>query len=243
MSFEGFIKGVGRRFGLDVRAFNPSRSDAARLQKMLHNNHIDLVLDVGANVGNYARYLRAIGYGGRIVCFEPLAEAHAALFRLARADGLVEIAPRMALGDRDGEVVINVAANSESSSILEMLENHRRVAPESKYVGTEKVQLRRLDGVMGPLLRGAKSLFLKVDAQGYETNILNGALDLLPLIKGMQLELSLVPFYAGEPDYLEMIKNVERLGYTLRDLTANFADAETGQAYQFDGIFFKGEPT
>jgi FkbM family methyltransferase len=206
---------------------------------MLSHHDIDLVLDVGANVGNYARYLRAIGYKGTIVCFEPLSDAYSRLQILASRDTLLELAPRMALGDKDGDVLINIAGNSESSSILEMLDSHKNAAPDSIYVGSERAPLRKLDDVAPIFFFDKKAAFLKIDAQGYESRVLDGATNILSKIKGIQLELSLVQFYAGETLYRELIDRIESHGFKLYDLNPVFADDVTGRTYQLDGIFFK----
>lgn len=239
MQFDLLIKRLARIFGIDIRAYRPARSEAARLARMLACYQIDTVLDVGANSGQYARYLRSIGYRGRIVCFEPLSAAHAALTRWADKDPGTTVAPRQALGEEAGSVAINVAANSESSSILSVSDSHLQSEPTVRPVAIETVQLNRLDDIAFGYLSAASRVFLKIDVQGYELPVLRGAAGLLPEILGLQLELSLSPLYDGEPLYREVIDAVELLGYTLHDLNPCFSDDVTGRTYQVDGIFFR----
>lgn len=239
MKIDGFVKSLLRKCGLDVREYIASRSDSARLLKLLQHHKIDSVLDVGANQGQYAGYLRAIGYHGKITCFEPLESAHRILKNVARRDGNIVVAPRMALGDQEGEITINISGNSLSSSILPMLETHAQVAPGSSYVSSEVVELKRLDALGLSCFEDSKGVFLKIDAQGYESQILDGAVGVLPQVEGLQLEMSLIPLYSGEPLYQEMIDKVEALGYVLHDMNPSFADSVTGRTYQVDGIFFR----
>ena len=96
-----------------------------------------------------------------------------------------EAYPRRALGDHTGEVEINIAGNSESSSILPMLESHRSAAPESAYEGKEIVPIKTLDAVAGQYLKDAQAPFLKIDTQGFELQVLDGTRDILPHIKGI----------------------------------------------------------
>jgi len=239
VDFNGVVKRFLRKCGLDIREYITSRSDAARMLKLFNYYGIDSVLDVGANQGQYAGYLRAIGYRGKITCFEPLESAYLILKNATKHDRNIVVAPRMALGDQEGKTTINIAGNSLSSSILPMLETHIQVAPGSSYVSSEVVELRRLDKLDNSYFSDSKGVFLKIDAQGYESQILDGATGVLPCIKGIQLEMSLVTLYAGEPLYQEMISKVESLGYVLHDINPSFADSETGRTYQVDGLFFR----
>ena len=114
------------------------------------------MLDVGANAGQYGAMLRAWGYRGRIVSFEPLAGAHARLEQRAAADPAWRVAPRMALGAQDGEATVQVSAESDMSSILPQTELLRRVSPSSRVIGRETVPIRRLDALAGGLSRARR---------------------------------------------------------------------------------------
>src|SRR4051812_15778692 len=116
-SMKEFIKSAFRKTGFQVGRYTVQTSADAQLRRLLEFVGIDLVLDVGANCGHYAVAIRAHGYTGRIVSFEPLTSAHAALQVAARGDQKWQVAPRMALGDAAGEVTIRVAGNSVSSSV------------------------------------------------------------------------------------------------------------------------------
>lgn len=78
---------------------------------------------------------------------------------------------------------------------------------------------------------------MKIDVQGFERQVLAGATEILPQVKGIQLELSLVPLYESQPIYREMIKFLEKLGYELYALVPGFTEHKTGKLLQMDGIF------
>lgn len=230
---------LARKAGVEIHRYNAVESQQARLFKLLAGHGINLVLDVGANDGGYGRLLRAGGYQGEIISFEPLEKMHRALTVVSDGDARWHVAPRMALGAEDGEVEFNVAQNTTSSSVLPILELHTQAAPESQYVAVEKVPLRRLDRVNHPALRRECTLLLKVDTQGYEMQVLHGAEGLLPMIRGVQLELSLTPLYAGQSLYREIIDWLALRGFELWNVIPGFVNPDTGRLLQFDGVFFR----
>jgi len=231
-------------FGIEVcwtRNLPPSAAQVAAMQivSSLRKFEIDLVLDVGANKGQFASEIRQCGYAGRIVSFEPLSQAHDELMQSSRGDAKWDAYPRCALGDHVGEVEINIAGNSESSSILPMLESHRSAAPGSAYQGKEIVPIKTLDAVAGQYLKDARAPFLKIDTQGFEWQVLDGARETLPYIKGILVELSLVPLYEGQRLWREVIERLEAEGFTLWAFKPVFSDQATGRTLQVDGIFYR----
>lgn len=235
----GRIRRLLRKAGIEANRYTVHTSAGAHLNRLLRHCGIDLVLDVGANSGQYAAELRTHGYAGRIVSFEPLATAHARLTRAAHGDSGWSIAPRMALGDADGETTIHVAGNSFSSSILDMLPSHERAAPGSGYVASETVPLKRLDSVAREYLADSRRVLLKIDTQGYEDRVLAGAAVVLDKVTAIQTELSLVPLYAGHLLFDEMRRKLEALGFELFAILPGFVNEQTGQTLQLDGFFLR----
>jgi FkbM family methyltransferase len=234
------IKKLSRSLGIELKRYNVQTSEAAKMQRLLAYHNIDLVFDVGANIGQYAKLLRELGYSGRIVSFEPLSSAYSQLKAVSKKEPLWEIAPQTAIGNQEGEITINIAGNSYSSSALPMLDAHLESAPESAYSGSETVKLSRLDTIAKDYIKSeTKSIFLKIDVQGLEKQVIEGATAILPLVKGIKLELSLVPLYEGQVLFKEMIDIIEKLGYELYGIEPGFTAEKTGRMLQMDGIFFK----
>ncbi len=122
-----------------ARAINSKQKGAYALKRLTYQN-IDLILDVGANAGQFAQRIFEIGYGGNIVSFEPLSSAYEKLIENSKGNKRWQIAERCALGDENGEIQINIAKNSHSSSILPMLQAHIDAEPNSTYVDSETVK-------------------------------------------------------------------------------------------------------
>lgn len=227
-----------QRAGVDIARFPGDRPEHRRAL-LLRSHGVTVVLDVGANHGQYGAELRRFGYTGEIVSFEPLSEPWLSLDARARADGRWR-ALRFAIGAEDSEVTINVAGNAgASSSVLPMLDSHVSAAPDARYVGAETVPQRRLDDLAPSLVGSDDRVFLKIDVQGYEQSVLDGAQRLLDSVVGVQLELSLVPLYEGGVDWREAVDLLLLKGFVLESLEPGFSDPETGQLLQVDGIFFR----
>jgi FkbM family methyltransferase len=233
MSLGDSINRMFGRKGLELR-----RSDAYRRSVLLRHHGIDLVFDVGAAKGLYGRGLRQFGYDSVIVSFEPLNDAFGKLERESRADSSWH-ARHYALGAASGELAINIAGNSDSSSLLPMLERHTSAAPTTNYVGTQTVSLKRLDDVAGEWIRSSSRAFLKIDAQGYERDVLEGASGVMGDIRGVQIELTFEPLYEGGMLFDEAIELLLSQGFSLQGLEPGFRDPTNQQLLQADGVFFR----
>jgi FkbM family methyltransferase len=229
-----FIKRLFYRVGyLPVNIKDLPQGKRAQLIESLNINR---VLDVGANTGQFARELRSFGYSGEIVSFEPLSEAFALLNQHAERDNRWQ-AVNCALGDSEGEVEINISANSYSSSILNIKTRHTNAAPDSVYVGKETVNVKMLDSLYTKYCRETDRVLLKLDTQGFEASVLAGAKETLGTLTAIQMELSLVPMYEKEVLFLPMIRTMEEAGFQLVGLAPGFSNPETGQLYQVDCFF------
>jgi FkbM family methyltransferase len=205
---------------------------------MLEHLGLDTVLDVGANIGQYASALRASGYRGKIVSCEPLSDAFEHLERRSAGDA-DWTAFRTAVGAEPGTLEINVSANSYSSSLLPMTNAHCDAAPGSEFVRSEHVPVTTVADLVRERGIDPSRTLLKVDTQGYEPQVLDGAGDLVGRFAAIALELSFVPLYEGQQLFDELVDRVRGAGYSLHGLEAGFSDPRTGQMLQCDGLFVR----
>jgi len=227
--------------GVDLRSVK--HTERGVLRDVLERSKPSAVLDVGANRGQFYRLMRSVGFRGRVISFEPIAALHAALTEQAADDPDWVIAPCMALGRASGSAALNVASNLASSSILPVLPETLAAAREASYVSTQRVAVERLDSAAARLTPADGALFLKIDTQGYEREVLLGSSELLSRVSVMQLELSLSPLYEGAPLFEELIGFVRSLGYDLYNLIPGFRNRESGQLLQVDGFFMRTDRT
>jgi FkbM family methyltransferase len=238
--FERLTKKIFQNFGILVRKYNPATSEELRRIKLLEHYKIDLVFDIGANVGQYAGGIIDAGYKNKIVSFEPLSSAYSKIESESKTNANWDLAPRCAIGSQNQKIEINISANSVSSTLLNMLDSHIEGAPESKIIGKEKVQVFPLDEIALKYLGNAKNIFLKIDVQGFEEEVLKGAQNMIAKAKGIEMEISLVPLYEGQTWLLqEVLAYMKEKGFLLTSIVPAFTDHKTGKVLQCNGIFFR----
>ena len=235
---RGLIKKALKNAGYIASRYDPRRDPDVVRNRFFELNSINTVLDVGANAGQYGVRLRHLGYQGKIVSFEPLSSAFAKLMEHA-ADDANWITERCALGDRDGGSSINIARNSWSSSLLEMLPRHVHAAPQSAYIGKEAVVIHKLDSLFELYVSPNDRVFLKIDTQGFTSKVLAGAEHSLKRIKGLEVELSTVPLYEGEPLIHDVLSCLYEKGFAVYYLEPELIDDNCGQQLQLNGLFHR----
>lgn len=235
---ERAVRRIANGFGIDIKRHRVGKS-YVRLATMLAHHQIDLVFDIGANTGQFAKNLRAAKYAQRIVSFEPLAAAHRQLVKASQHDPAWEIAERKAVGGTEGTAVLHIAGNSVSSSLLKMLPGHVEAAPDSNYVDSESVELTTLDKIAARHIGTSTSQFIKIDTQGTEDQVLDGATATLQRAKGLQLELSLIPLYEGQELFNSLDTRLRSQGFCLWAVEPVFSDPHTGRMLQIDATYFR----
>jgi FkbM family methyltransferase len=222
--------------GIDVTA-GPFRY---RVVHAMRQRGIVDVLDIGANTGQFAETIRRAKVRGRIVSVEPLEAAFEQLSARAARDPLWTV-ERAAASARAGALTINVSDNSVSSSVLPMLERHARAAPSSRYVRTEEVAATTVDELVSTHGLTPASTLLKIDVQGHELSVLEGAAKTLSQFGAVRTELSLVPLYEGQALLPEIMAHLDEHGFELWVLESGLTDPTTRRQLQVDGTFFHRE--
>jgi FkbM family methyltransferase len=225
-----------RKLGLDVVRYDDvSPRDRIRA-RILSERAIDVVLDVGANEGQYALTLRSLGYRGRIVSFEPLSAAFTRLEDVSAHDAGWECV-RVALGERSDHATLNVAANSWSSSLRTTEARLVEADPETAFVDSEECEVTTLDILRGQLVRPDERAFLKLDVQGYELEVLQGAEETLRQVEALDVELAVVRLYQGAPLLSDVVRHLDERGFGLVSIDPGFTQRRTGAILEVDGLF------
>lgn len=236
--FRSAVKQRLQKLGYRISRYDPRR-DPLAVRKLFFESHgIDVVYDVGANAGQFALELRDSGYRGKLISFEPLSSAFKKLSEAAKNDPNWQV-QNCALGNTEATAEINVSENSWSSSLLEVLPTCVLAAPDSVYIGKEAISIKTLDTLFHKYCDPDSRVFLKIDTQGFTKKVLEGGEHSLKTIRGLQIEISLVPLYEGEPLIGELVSFLQRRGFTLIFISPEFIDNRTGQQLQVNGLFFR----
>lgn len=234
MSLKDLLRHSIHKSGFMLRRFPTPLDQCYSRNALLNHLKIDHVLDVGANVGGYGNELRDRGYRGKIISFEPVSTNYAELKQAAAHDADWE-AKNMALGAEDGQATINVAHTM--SSMLD--KNKEEAGHQFDYERTEKVPLARLDTLWPTLISSSGRVHLKMDVQGFEMQVLNGAAQCLPKVAAVEIEFSLKPIYADQPSFDQMYGRLREAGFVMRQVWPHGTDGTTGDMADFDAILVR----
>lgn len=193
------------------------------------------VIDVGANVGQFAVASAKLFPNVVVHSFEPNPECVALLNKHVASLGNVSVYP-IALGDEAGELDFHVNSHSHSSSILPLADSHRDAFPDAREVNTIKVKVSTLDAVFAGVELVAPVL-LKLDVQGYEAQALRGAVETLKRLDYVVLEASFKPMYQGEMLFMDIVRLMEGYGFSFLRPVGLLPDPRTGEIIQMDALF------
>lgn len=232
------VQGLLHRGGVHISRW-PAKSRFDRdLLAALDRFAVNVVIDVGANRGQYACHLRRLGYRGRIISFEPVAEVYATLEQIAHSDEQW-VTKRLALGASAGVLPIHVADNPVFSSFRQS----KADAPPKflrglTYVSTEAVRVERLESVLRECINGIEqpAVLLKIDTQGFDLEVIEGAGESIRGIDVLQLEIPVRALYEGVPSLPAVFERLVALGFGVVSLTPVSRD-DLGCVVEYDGLF------
>lgn len=191
------------------------------MQEFFRHYDVDLVLDVGANVGQYRDFLRHhVGYAGRIASFEPTPDTFAALRARSVGDPRWQVF-QTALGAAPGVARFNVSAASTLNSLrAPNFDQSDHAAARRQVLGQIDVSVDTIDNVLPNLVSslGVARPYLKMDTQGFDLEVLRGAERSLPQFVGLQFEGSVIPLYRDMPHYTDMLAYLTGRGFALSDM-------------------------
>ena len=246
-AIKNTLHSVLHKFKLDVHRYpgtvvqNSEAEESlfhAKRMKIIEAYGVNVLLDIGANVGQYATDVRRSGYADRIISFEPIQKTYQMLCENFASDPSWE-AHNTALGEADTSQTIHVSNNLFSSSFMPMAKTHLANYPESNYTNDESVSIARLDTIAPRLVKPGDRLFMKMDVQGYELNVLKGAVATLSQVQVVESEMCLTPLYMGQPLLGDIVSFLYEAGFTLVSLINGGTEQKTGYTLWIDGIFVR----
>lgn len=212
---------------------------ANRLKRIVHEYQIDCIFDVGANVGQYRDFLRGqVEYMGLIISFEPDPDNYQKLAERAFADKNW-IVFDSALGKEEAQLDFNIMKSSVFNSFLEPSNDETaQFKDPNSVVKTIKIHTQRLDQIFQTLkdTYQFKNMFLKLDTQGFDLDVFEGAEGCLSEIRGVQTEISVMPIYKDMPTFEHSIQAFKAKGFEVSGMYS-LSESRFPHAVEFDCIY------
>jgi FkbM family methyltransferase len=232
------VQRLARRFGVYITREPDALVYEQHLRRILSAFSINCVLDVGSYRGDFARLLRRIGYIGLIISFEPVMTNFEVLEQ-ARAEDTEWRTHRLALGSTKGQAPMQVFTGTTFHSFLDPSEYGLSRFPDKLQVErTETVPVERLDNILDELVKDVTDphIFLKVDTQGYDLEVIRGLGDKVADISALQIEMAVNPIYQDVTNsFADALSYLQRVGLQVSGLfPVTFNSEKRVQVVEFD---------
>ena len=200
-----------------------------------------VALDVGAHEGSVARRIVEVFPQATVYAFEPSPSVLPALWAAADADKRLRVVP-VACGASDGTSSFHVTSEAWCSSVLAPTELGRRYYPT--WLDVEQVvdvPLRSLDAWAQE--SGVDHVdLLKVDAQGYDLEVLRGASGLLTgSVQAVNCEFQFTPEYEGASTFSQIDSFLTERGFALHQIHELSTRGNEEQTSYGDGLWLRAE--
>ncbi len=244
---KNYIKNLLRNLGYELIHTHSlkklqSKTFSYHLKSLFEILNIQCVLDVGANIGGYRNFLREdVGYQGLIISFEPIPKYVEVLRKLAETDSQWFIYD-FALGNENSDKEMNYMKKGNFSSFLEPDQTKVFIAYNANTVESkEKVVIKKLDSIINILKEEhlINNIYLKMDTQGYDLEVVKGSENTLPQVLALQTEMSLKNIYQNMPSFMESYEVLSQKGYEITGMFPIFRDSLLRIA-EFDCVMING---
>jgi FkbM family methyltransferase len=225
------IRAPFRLIGYDiVRCCKP---DYVWLQEL----GIRTLIDIGANVGQYATYAREIFPEAQIYSFEPLKDCFEQLKKKMNGDFKFQ-AFNFALGDEHGEAQINHNEHSAASSLLKMVDLHHKHYIYAINTKSETIRIERLDDVTRSM-KIKTPLMIKIDVQGFEDKVISGGVETIRKAKILIVETSFEVLYEGQSLFGDIYEKLKKLGFIYYSNDHQVRSDKDRRVLQENSVFIK----
>lgn len=197
---------------------------------------IKTIIDVGSNQGQFIQYISRKLPGRKIIAFEPIKECYDKMVANTKD---FDVTPfNCGLSDHNGTTEINISKNLESSSILPMEDLHKNLYPQSQYVNTQTITLKRLDDAVAGI-EMPRNILLKIDVQGYENMVIAGGGNTIKEVAAVVIEFSYEPIYEGQWLFDDTYKYFTSNGFKFVGVEDQAKSSKTGIPVYGDAIFIR----
>tara|TARA_B100001250_G_scaffold400998_1_gene412313 strand:- start:483 stop:1214 length:732 start_codon:yes stop_codon:yes gene_type:complete len=234
-------KKIAAYFGYEFVRINKNITQNQNLQtiELIKQYKIDLILDVGANLGQFASDMRRAGYQNQIISFEPIHECYKHLISIADSGWQVK---NFALGNKNLNEKINISNKTVYSSILDVNKFGKSNFQNSiKVIDKQDIQVKKLDDIIHETVNNLskKKVFLKIDTQGYDNRVIRGAAKTLKHVQILQTEISCRGIYEDTPSVTERLEELLSIGFSIVGIFPISRDKNTMEILEFDCLLIR----
>lgn len=232
-----FIRNLFRILGLEVRFRSLKSSFDLRLRHFIKIYEIDNVYDIGANKGQFLKQILSFNFKGKVNCYEPIPSAARCLIDFTKQNANVRVF-NFALSNSQGRQKFYITTDLASSSLLESSQIVDYSSGRASIIDEIEVVVHRLDDLKHIFGDGERN-FMKIDVQGSELAVLEGARLTLKNCVMVLIEVSLTELYAGQSKFDEVIAFMLAEGFKVLDLFDSFRSETDGSLLQADMLFVR----
>lgn len=232
-----FIKKLVYKLGYRISKSNLNNCEYLRLSYLLDLLSTCYLIDVGANIGQFAHNLRIAGYEDYIFSIEPLPDAHKVLKAQSKNDRRWFVVENLAVSDYSGETQINITSKSACSSLLKPTNFLLNSLSFSKLLSTQTVKVETISKVVSTYLPEKVPFALKIDTQGNEYDVLKGAASVISRCSLVYVETSEIPLYDGCLTSQDIILLMQSYGFDIWFKDLNIVNPTDCSAIQYDICF------
>lgn len=206
-------------------------------QPWFRDLEIASVIDIGANVGQFAYTVSAVLPEVHIYSFEPIPDCFQELQQRMKGSGNFT-SFNFGLGDQEDELEFECNDFSPASSFLKTTELNKRVYPFTDRSKRIKLQIKTLDEVVNTL-EISEPMLIKIDVQGYEDKVLKGGEQTVRRAKAILIETSFDELYRNQPLFNDLYQLITSWGFRYIGSIEQTCDPQSGRILQADGLFLK----
>ncbi len=223
-------------FGYQVKRIDKSLDKELGNWEWFKKYPISTIIDIGANEGQFASEILKIFPAAEIYCFEPLPGVFEKLKLNFIGHGNMHF-HNIGLGEKEEEIEIFENEYSPSSSLMEMLDLHKKNFNFAVKSEPKIISLQRLDNFYSEIKKG--SLLIKIDVQGYEMHVIRGGEEMIKQADLIIIETTFQRLYKGQPLFNDLYQYFTANGFYFAGNVQQLLSPVDKQILQADSVFIR----
>jgi len=229
------IKKILHTFGLEISKLKKGRHN----NEWLFENKFNILIDIGASEGKFSLLFLKNNPLLTVFAFEPIPESFLKLQMNLKDFENVKFY-NLALSATGGITKFYLNSHHTSSSILKMATLHKEAFPESGKEKQIEATKKRLDDIIDTNLLRSKLVLIKIDVQGYESQVIDGGKQVISNADTIIVEIIFDSLYEDQKLFDLVYNQIKDLGFVYKGNLSQIYNPNDGKVLQANAIFTKG---